>query len=103
MSVSYQQKTSTFRQLHQGPPILVLPNAGDVLSAKIFSALGFPAIATTSAGVANCLGYPDRENIPLDEMLFMIKKIVDAVDLQPQIWKRVIRMIRTNYRSRRLL
>lgn len=81
MSMSYQRKTSRFRQLHQGPSILVLPNAWDVVSAKIFSALGFPAIGTTSAGIANCLGYPDGEHIPLDEMLSMIKRIVDAVDL----------------------
>jgi 2-methylisocitrate lyase-like PEP mutase family enzyme len=81
MSNSYETKTSLFRQLHQGPSILVLPNAWDVASAKIFSALGFPAIATTSSGIANCLGYADGENIPLDEMLLMIRRIVNAVDL----------------------
>jgi 2-methylisocitrate lyase-like PEP mutase family enzyme len=81
MNNSCEEKTSFFRQLHQGPPILVLPNAWDVASAKIFSALGFPAIATTSSGIANCLGYADGENIPFDEMLFMIKQIVNAVDL----------------------
>jgi len=81
MSNSYQKKTSVFRQLHQGPSILVLPNAWDVASAKIFSALGFPAIGTTSSGIANCLGYADGENISLDEMLFMIERIAKAVDL----------------------
>lgn len=81
MSKSYQKRTAVFRGLHQGPSILVLSNAWDVASAKIFSALGFPAIATTSAGIANCLGYADGENIPADEMLFMIKRIVNAVDV----------------------
>jgi 2-methylisocitrate lyase-like PEP mutase family enzyme len=81
MNKSYQEKTSLFRRLHQGPSILVLPNAWDAASARIFSTLGFPALATTSAGIANCLGYPDGENIPLDEMLFMIKRIVSAVNL----------------------
>ena len=81
MSKASEKKTSLFRQLHQGPSILVLPNAWDVATARIFSALGFPAIATTSSGIANCLGYADGENIPLDEMLFMIKRIVNAVDL----------------------
>ncbi len=81
MSNAYEAKTSLFRRLHQGPSILLLPNAWDVASAKIFSALGFPAIATTSSGIANCLGYADGENIPLDEMLFMIKRIVKAVEL----------------------
>jgi len=43
--------------------------------------LGFPAIATTSCGIANCLGNAEGENIPLDEMLFIIKRIVNAVDV----------------------
>jgi len=63
MNKSYEKKTSLFRQLHEGPPILVVPNAWDVASAKIFSALAFPAIATTSSGIANCFGYADGENI----------------------------------------
>jgi 2-methylisocitrate lyase-like PEP mutase family enzyme len=81
MNKSHEKKTSLFRQLHEGPSILVLPNAWDVASAKIFAALGFPAIATTSSGIANCLGYADGENISLDEMLFMIKRIINAVDV----------------------
>jgi 2-methylisocitrate lyase-like PEP mutase family enzyme len=81
MNKSQQEKTSIFRQLHQGPPILVLPNAWDALSARIFSTLGFPAIATTSSGIANCLGYADGQNIPVDEMLFMIERIVNSVDV----------------------
>ena len=47
------------RALHHGPPILVLPNAWDAASARLFEAEGFPAVATTSAGVAAALGYPD--------------------------------------------
>jgi len=81
MTKSFEERASLFRQLHEGASILVLPNAWDVASAKIFSALAFPAIATTSSGIANCLGYPDGENISLDEMLFMIKRIVKAVDV----------------------
>jgi 2-methylisocitrate lyase-like PEP mutase family enzyme len=81
MNKLIEEKTSLFRQLHHGPSILVLPNAWDAASARIFSTMGFPAIATTSSGIANCLGYADGENIPLDEMLFMIKRILNAVDL----------------------
>jgi 2-methylisocitrate lyase-like PEP mutase family enzyme len=81
MVTSYAEKVSRFHKLHQAPPILVLPNAWDVCSARIFSILGFEAIGTTSAGIANCLGFRDGENIPLDEMLLMIKRIVAAVDL----------------------
>jgi 2-methylisocitrate lyase-like PEP mutase family enzyme len=49
------EKTSILRKLHGGPKILLLPNAWDVASARIFETAGFPAIGTTSAGVANSL------------------------------------------------
>jgi 2-methylisocitrate lyase-like PEP mutase family enzyme len=74
-------KAEILRKLHQGPPILVLPNAWDVASARIFEEAGFPAIATTSAGVANSLGYPDVERIPRDEMLWMVNRIAHAVSV----------------------
>jgi 2-methylisocitrate lyase-like PEP mutase family enzyme len=74
-------KAEILRKLHQGPRILVLPNAWDVASARIFEVAGFPAIATTSAGVANSLGYPDVERIPRAEMLWMVKRIAQAVSV----------------------
>jgi 2-methylisocitrate lyase-like PEP mutase family enzyme len=74
-------KVEILRKLHQGPPILVLPNAWDVASARIFEAAGFPAIATTSAGVANSLGYPDVERIPRDEMIWMVRRIARSVSV----------------------
>jgi len=73
------EKTTILRKLHAGPRILVLPNAWDVASARIFESAGFPAIATTSAGVANSLGYPDVQRISRDEMLDVIGRIVKAV------------------------
>lgn len=72
-------KIETLRKLHQGPRILALPNAWDAASARIFEAAGFPAIATTSAGVANSLGYPDVERIPRNEMIWMIRRIASVV------------------------
>ena len=72
-------KAEILRKLHQGPGILVLPNAWDVASARIFEDAGFPAIATTSAGIANALGYPDVERISRDEMIWMVKRIAQAV------------------------
>ena len=74
-------KAEALRKLHQGPRILVLPNAWDVASARIFEEAGFPAIATTSSGVANALGYPDIERIPRDEMIWMVKRIAGAVSV----------------------
>ena len=46
------RKAEEFRKLHQGPKILLLPNAWDVASARILEEAGHPAIATTSAGIA---------------------------------------------------
>lgn len=72
-------KAERFRQLHHDAGILVLPNAWDAASARIFEAAGFPAVATTSAGVANALGYPDGQHIPREEMLFMVRRIAQTV------------------------
>ena len=70
-----------FLELHRGPKILVLPNAWDVSSARIFEDAGFPAIGTTSAGIAFSLGYPDGQKIPRDEMLAAVRRIAAAVDV----------------------
>jgi 2-methylisocitrate lyase-like PEP mutase family enzyme len=73
------EKAEIFRALHRGPEILVLPNAWDCMSARIVEEAGFPAIATTSAGVANALGYPDGERIPAAEMLAAVARIARCV------------------------
>jgi 2-methylisocitrate lyase-like PEP mutase family enzyme len=72
-------QANQFRQLHRGPGVLVLPNAWDVASARIFEEAGFPAIATTSAGIAYSLGYPDGQRISREEMLARIGRIARAV------------------------
>jgi len=74
-------KAIQFRQLHRGPGVLILPNVWDVASARIFEDAGFPAIATTSAGIAYSLGYPDGQRIPREEMLARIGRIVRAVQV----------------------
>jgi 2-methylisocitrate lyase-like PEP mutase family enzyme len=78
---SQTDKAIQFRQLHRGPRALVLPNAWDVASARIIEEAGFPAIATTSAGIAFSLGYPDGQHIPREEMIARIGRIVRAVKL----------------------
>src|ERR1700724_869752 len=50
------RKAEELRKLHGGPKVLGLPNAWDVASARVLEELRFPAIATTSAGVAVALG-----------------------------------------------
>jgi 2-methylisocitrate lyase-like PEP mutase family enzyme len=76
-----REKAAAFRQLHSGPRLLVLPNAWDVASAKVIEAAGAAAIATSSAGVAFALGFPDGERISRDEMLGMVRRIAVAVEV----------------------
>jgi len=79
MESQTNSKAIQFRQLHRGPGVLILPNAWDVASARIFEDAGFPAIATTSAGIAFSLGYPDGQRIPREEMMARIGRITRAV------------------------
>lgn len=58
---SQRQRAERFRDLHQGPGMLVLPNPWDAGSAKMLASLGFDALATTSAGLAFSLGRRDAE------------------------------------------
>src|SRR6267143_27095 len=73
------RKAEELRKLHEGPRVLVLPNAWDVASARVLEELGYPAIATTSAGVAFALGYPDGQCLSRDEMLAVVARIARAV------------------------
>lgn len=73
------QKAEQLRKLHHGPRILVLPNAWDVSSARVLEQLGYPAIATTSAGIAFSLGYRDGQRISRSEMLEVVARIARAV------------------------
>jgi 2-methylisocitrate lyase-like PEP mutase family enzyme len=73
------RKADLLRKLHHSGRTLVLPNVWDVASARIFEEMGFPAIATTSAGIAASLGYPDGQLISRDEMLDIVGRIARAV------------------------
>jgi len=68
-----------FRQLHEGPGILVLANAWDVGSARIFEQAGSKAIGTTSAGIAASCGLPDGECINRAAMMNMVRAIALSV------------------------
>jgi 2-methylisocitrate lyase-like PEP mutase family enzyme len=69
------EKAERFRALHRADRLFVLPNAWDVPSARVFEDAGFPAIATSSAGLLVSLGYPDGEGIPRREFLAAIRRI----------------------------
>jgi 2-methylisocitrate lyase-like PEP mutase family enzyme len=76
----HRRKAEQLLALHRGP-LLLLPNAWDGLSAKVFEEVGFNAIATTSAGVAWSLGYADGEAVAWHDMLRRIERIVACVKL----------------------
>ena len=70
---------SLLRRLHDRKKVLLLPNVWDVASARVVEEAGFPALATSSAGIAAVLGYADGERIGRDEMLEMVARITRAV------------------------
>ena len=72
-------RAMTLRDLHHGSGILVLPNAWDCVSARLFEEAGFPAIATTSGGMAAVLGYPDGQHVSAGEMLGLVERIAHTV------------------------
>src|SRR5690349_23992694 len=78
-SATQRDRAEAFRRLHAGPAILVLPNAWDAATARLVEAAGFPALATSSAGVAWALGYADGERISRDEMLAVVRRIASSV------------------------
>ncbi|MGH8292261.1 MAG: isocitrate lyase/PEP mutase family protein [Gammaproteobacteria bacterium] len=76
-----KRKAELLHRLHQAPPTLVLPNAWDAASAALFARAGARAIATTSAGVANALGYTDGQAAPLAQVLAATQRIAAAVQI----------------------
>ena len=71
----------TFAKLHQGPDLLVLPNAWDAGSARIIEHAGAKAIATSSAAVAWAHGFPDGEALAPELLLATVRAIVRAVSI----------------------
>ena len=72
-------RIETFRRLHQSGCFMI-PNPWDVGSAKLLASLGFPALATTSSGIAWSLGLPDN-HVTLADALSHIHAIASAVDV----------------------
>jgi len=74
-------KAELFQLLHRGPRILVIANAWDAASARVFEDAGIAAVGTGSAGIAFSHGYPDGEVIPRATMLEAIREIVAGVEV----------------------
>lgn len=77
--ISLEDKARRFADMHAAPGIVVLPNAWDVGSAVVMAEVGFPAIATTSSGIAFAHGLPDGERISRKRMLEVSAAIAAAV------------------------
>jgi 2-methylisocitrate lyase-like PEP mutase family enzyme len=73
------QKASRLLELHHGPQPLVLINAWDAASAAMVEHCGLPAIATSSAAMANALGFPDGQYLPWSQMLEAVARVCHAV------------------------
>jgi 2-methylisocitrate lyase-like PEP mutase family enzyme len=76
-----KKKAEAFRTMHTGKGTVLLPNVWDVASARIIEEAGFPAIATTSAGIAFAQGFPDGQKIPADRMITAVAHIASAVQV----------------------
>jgi 2-methylisocitrate lyase-like PEP mutase family enzyme len=72
-------KAEAFRRLHQGKRVLLLPNAWDVPSARTFEEAGFPAVATSSAGLMVSRGYRDGEEMPRRELTAAVGAIAQRL------------------------
>ncbi|HEU4787794.1 MAG TPA: isocitrate lyase/phosphoenolpyruvate mutase family protein [Gemmatimonadaceae bacterium] len=79
--VAQRQRAQDLLALHRPGDPVVLINVWDVVSARLIERSGARAIATTSAGIAWALGYPDGERIPRDEMLGVVERIARAVSV----------------------
>lgn len=74
------EKARAFRALHEQDQAFVIPNPWDVGTARLLAALGFQALATTSAGYAYTLGLPDMQ-VGRDRMLAHVAELVCATAL----------------------
>ncbi|MEM3670257.1 MAG: isocitrate lyase/phosphoenolpyruvate mutase family protein [Thermoprotei archaeon] len=75
------EKAEKFRRAHAGTKILVLPNAWDVATARLFESCGFTAVATSSAAVAVSYGYRDGQGLPLQDLVQTVERICSSVSL----------------------
>lgn len=81
--ISQKQKklAEEFMRMHTEGDMFVLPNIWDAGSARVFEKQGFGAVATTSAGIAYSMGYPDGEQITLDDLAYCVKTITRRIDI----------------------
>jgi 2-methylisocitrate lyase-like PEP mutase family enzyme len=79
-SISNSSRRARFRALHQAEELFVMPNPWDVGSARLLAALGFQALATTSAGFAWASGKMDQ-TVNRDELVAHVERLAEATPL----------------------
>ncbi|GIJ78179.1 2-Methylisocitrate lyase, PEP mutase family [Micromonospora phaseoli] len=81
MTTSPAARAAALRALHRPGDPLLLPNAWDAGSARAVVDAGFAAVATSSAAVAESLGYADGEDAPVGEIFAAVARVARAVDV----------------------
>jgi 2-methylisocitrate lyase-like PEP mutase family enzyme len=82
MTTTQIEKHATFKALHERPGAFVIPNPWNAGTARILTALGFEALATTSAGLAFSAGLRDASgDLTRRDILANAREIVEATDL----------------------
>jgi 2-methylisocitrate lyase-like PEP mutase family enzyme len=71
----------TFRRLHAGPDLFILPNAWDAGSARVIETLGAKAVATTSAAVCWSHGYADGHHLPVEFLVATVREITRVISI----------------------
>jgi 2-methylisocitrate lyase-like PEP mutase family enzyme len=80
MSTQAQQATRLLELHHAATPVILI-NAWDAASAAMIAHCGLPAVASSSAALANAMGFPDGQHLPWPQMLDAVKSIVQAVNV----------------------
>jgi len=78
--MTVEERRARFRELHERDELFVMPNPWDLGSAKLLAALGFQALATTSAGFAWALGKLDQ-TVTRDELVAHVAALSAATPL----------------------
>ena len=77
--MTQSDKARAFAAMHKPGAPVVLFNVWDAGGAVVLEKAGAPAIATGSHGVAEAMGFSDGEDIPLDDVLYVVRRVTSSV------------------------
>lgn len=78
---SQRSRAARFAAMHREEGMFILPNAWDVGSAVVYEKEGFPAVATSSAGIAYGLGQSDCQQIDFEDLVWLVTKMCSRVNI----------------------